>query len=50
MCLILAFELEEVLPAENDYIIGMQQKITTYVHAKTKLLKEAWYVVSEFFH
>lgn len=50
MCLILALEREKILPAENDYIIGMQHKITTYVHAKTRLLKEVRYVISEFSH
>lgn len=35
MYLIPAFELGRILLAENDYIIGMQHKITTQVHAKT---------------
>lgn len=49
MCLIPSFELGTILLAENDYIIGMQHKITTHEHANTKLLGVRS-VVSEFSH
>lgn len=47
MCLIPAFKLRTRLLAENDYIIGMQHKVTAQEHVKTKLSKEAQSVVSE---
>lgn len=50
MYLILAFELGTIFLEENDYIIGMQHKITTHVHANNKLLREAWSAVSDFCH
>lgn len=50
MYLIPAFELGTILLAENDYVIGMQHEITTHVHAKNRLMREARSVVSEFFH
>lgn len=49
MCLIPSFELGTILLAENDYIIGMQDKITTHEYVNTKLL-EIQSVVSEFSH
>ena len=50
MHLILTSELGITLLVENDDIRGMQHKIIAHKHANSKLLREAWSVVSEFGH